>query len=77
MMAARTQTGRGLKIGASERTTAIRVRHETRAVIKDLHPLFSWTRDLDNDADIGTQLKNDPTMLLTPWAIHSGLGGTL
>ena len=77
MMAARTQTGRGSNIGARDMMTAMRVRQETRAVIRDLQPLFSCTRDLDKEADIGIQLKNDPRMLETPWAIHSGLGGTL
>ena len=43
---ARTQTGRGSKIGAKDKMTASNVRLEVREVSRDLHPLFSWTRDL-------------------------------
>ena len=43
---ARTQTGRGSKRGAKDKMTASKVRLEVREVSSDLHPLFSWTRDL-------------------------------
>ena len=76
MMEARTQTGRGSKRLAREKMTASSVRLETSAVSSVLQPDRSWTRDRDSEADIGRQRKKVPTRLLTPWAMHSGLGGT-
>ena len=76
MMEARTQTGRGSKRLAREKMTASSVRLETSAVNSVLQPDRSCTRDRDSEADIGRQRKKVPTRLLTPWAMHSGLGGT-
>ena len=77
MMEARTQTGRGSNSGPRERMTASSARLDTRPVSRDLQPDLSCTRDLESEADMGRQRRNEPTMLLTPWATHSGLGGTL
>ena len=77
MMEARTQTGSGSNSGPRERMTASSARLEMRPVNRDLQPDLSCTRDLDSEADMGRQRRNEPTMLLTPWATHSGLGGTL
>ena len=77
MIEARTQTGRGSKMGARDKMTASRVRLEVRPVSRVSQPDLSWTRDRDSEADMGTQLRNEPRTLLTPWATHSGLGGTL
>ena len=77
MMEARTHTGSGSNSGPRLRMTASSARLEVRPVSRDRQPDLSWTRDLDSEADIGRQRRKEPTMLLTPWATHSGLGGTL
>ena len=77
MMEARTQTGSGSNSGPRERMTASSARLEVRPVSRERQPDLSCTRDLESEADMGRQCRNEPTMLLTPWATHSGLGGTL
>ena len=75
-MAARTQTGRCSNSEARANTTTIRARLEVKEVNMDLQPLLSWTRDLDREADMGRQLRQEPTRLLSPMARHSWLAGT-
>ena len=74
---ARTQMGSGSNFGPRKRTISSNTKLETRPVRRERQPEFSWTRDLDNEEDIGRQRRNEPTMLLAPWATHSGLAGTL